>query len=90
MVAVPTFLGGPIHQWTTSHPTPPYSYPMCCQNRIGVDVAIFYKIANRIEANQCWFGMFKMGLVRIPAKEIAHSDLMSIKIEASSRWTVIC
>jgi hypothetical protein len=28
--------------------------------------------------------------VRIPAKEIAHSDLMSIKIEASSRWTVIC
>jgi hypothetical protein len=23
--------------------------------------------------------------VRIPAKEIAHSDLMSIKIEASSR-----
>jgi hypothetical protein len=29
-------------------------------------------------------------LVRIPAKEIAHSDLMSIKIEASFRWTVIC
>jgi hypothetical protein len=28
--------------------------------------------------------------VRIPAKEIAHSDLMSIKIEASFRWTVIC
>jgi len=28
--------------------------------------------------------------LRIPAKEIAHSDLMSIKIEASSRWTVIC
>jgi hypothetical protein len=28
--------------------------------------------------------------VRIPAKEIAHSDLMSIKIEAWSRWTVIC
>jgi len=27
--------------------------------------------------------------VRIPAKEIAHPDLMSIKIEASSRWTVI-
>jgi Rhodopirellula transposase DDE domain len=29
-------------------------------------------------------------VVRIPAKEIANSDLMSIKIEASSRWTVIC
>jgi hypothetical protein len=28
--------------------------------------------------------------LRIPAKEIAHSDLMSIKIEASFRWTVIC
>jgi len=28
--------------------------------------------------------------MRIPAKEIAHSDLMSIKIEASSRWTLIC
>jgi hypothetical protein len=33
-----------------------------------------------------WF----IGVLRIPAKEIAHSDLMSIKIEASSRWTVIC
>jgi hypothetical protein len=32
----------------------------------------------------------RLGMVRIPAKEIAHSDLMSIKIEASFRWTVIC
>jgi len=31
-----------------------------------------------------------LSTVRIPAKEIAHSDLMSIKIEASSRWTLIC
>jgi hypothetical protein len=28
--------------------------------------------------------------VLIPAKEIAHSDLMSIKIEAPFRWAVPC
>jgi len=33
---------------------------------------------------------FLVHVLRIPAKEIAHSDLMSIKIEASFRWTVIC
>jgi len=36
------------------------------------------------------FGECPQSNLRIPAKEIAHSDLMSIKIEASFRWTVIC
>jgi hypothetical protein len=39
--------------------------------------------------DQATTDVFIEGL-RIPAKEIAHSDLMSIKIEAWSRWTVIC
>jgi hypothetical protein len=52
-------------------------------NAEGVD-------ARDVEATLHEFDPLWEQLLRIPAKEIAHSDLMSIKIEASFRWTVIC